>query len=193
MFEVLRVAQVSLWAAIVVLAGVRLRALHAEAVDGQTLARRLRGRARDVVERALRAAGPELQLLVPAVRAPAGEGDLVTSEVTLAAERAVLRGAAWVRILGLSASALGFVVVAHQISWLHADHGLLDLDPARVGRIASERSAVGLALAVAGSGSAVALSAMVRARARVALRGIAAFRDLLDRERPRWTDEAPRC
>jgi len=187
MFEFLRVVQVSLWAAITVLAGVRLHALHAEAVDGVKVARRLRGAERALVERALRSGGPELAELLPAVVAGPEDADVALSEATLAAERRVLGASAWLRILGLAASGLGFIAVAHQISWLHADHGLLDLDPARVGRMASERSAVALALAVAGSGSSMAFSSLLRVRARAALAGINALRDLLERERPRWT------
>jgi len=187
MFEALRAAQVALWALIVVLAAVRLRTLHAGAVDGVRIARRLRGTGRDLVERALRAGGPELAALLPAVAAGDDEAEVTLTECTLAAQRHVIRASAWLRILGLAASALGFIAVAQQISWLHADHGLLDLDPARVGRMASERSAVALALAVAASGSSMALSSLLRVRARAALAGIGAFRDLLERARPRWT------
>ena len=187
MFEALRVAQLALWASIVVLAAVRLRALHAEAVDGATVARRLRGKGREAVERALRAGGPELVALLPAVAPTGDDAEVTLTECTLTAQRLVVRASAWLRILGLAASALGFIAVAQQISWLHADHGLLDLDPARVGRMASERSAIALALAVAASGSSIALSSLLRSRARAALVGIGAFRDLLERERPRWT------
>jgi hypothetical protein len=187
-FEALRVAQIGLWGAIVFLA-VRLGRRMGEGVDGAVLARRLRGAPRSRMREALERAGGPLSMLAPVATADdADDGMLLLSERSLLAERAATAGLAWLRILGMAASALGFLAVAHQISWLQADHGLLDLDPTRVGRIASERAAIALALAVAASGSSVALGSVLRSHARSTLRGIAAVRDVLERRIERDLD-----
>jgi hypothetical protein len=187
-FEALRAAQVGLWASIVVLAIALCRRMRF-GVDGALLARRLRGAPRARIKDALERAGGPVSLLAPAAAVTDPDAGLVLlSERSLLAERGATAGLAWLRILGMVASAFGFLAVAHQISWLQADHGLLDLDPARVGRIASERAAVALALAVAASGSSVALGGVVRAYARSTLHGIGAVRDLLERTLERDRD-----
>lgn len=187
-FEALRLAQIGLWAAIVLLAVGLVRRMRG-GVDGSVLARRLRGaplaRIRDALERG----GTPLSMLAAVAAADdVDDGMLLSSERSLLAERAATAGLAWLRILGMAASALGFLAVAQQISWLQADHGLLDLDPTRVGRIASERAAIALALAVAASGSSVALGSVLRSHARSTLRGIAAVRDVIERRIERDLD-----
>jgi hypothetical protein len=187
-FVALRFAQIGLLASIVLLAVSLARRMRL-GVDGAVLARRLRSAPLALVKSALERADGPLALLAPVVSLSEPEDALVAlSERALLAERAATAGLAWLRILGMLASALGFAAVAHQISWLQADHGLLDLDPTRVGRIASERAAVALALAVAASGSSVALGSVLRAHARSTLRGINAVRDVLERriERSRY-------
>jgi hypothetical protein len=181
MFQAICAAQLSLWASIVALGGWQLRR-GCEGVDATVLARRLRRSARTKIADALVEAGGALPLLeTPARAADQEEAWVLLSERGLQAERGLTRGLPWLRILGMLASFVGLLAVAHQVAWLRADHGLLDLDPHRVGRIAGERAAVALALAVAGSGSAVALGGLARSRVRSALAGLAAMRELLDR------------
>jgi hypothetical protein len=181
-FEALGLAQLAVWAAVVGL-GVALLRRHFAGMDGVVLARELRSAGHEPAAALSRAGLPLALLARAAASADPDEALVLLSERALAAERFATRGLAWLRILGMVASALGFVAVAHQISWLRADHGLLDLDPVRVGRMASERAAIALALAVAASGTSVALGGAARARAREALRGIDAVRDLLERAR----------
>ncbi|MBN8613126.1 MAG: hypothetical protein J0L92_21220 [Deltaproteobacteria bacterium] len=184
MFEALRALQIGLWMGILA-TGIGLgRRLFLTAIDGGALVRRLRGlpHAR-VVASLSRAPAPLSLVAVGADATEDGEAELALREQGLAAERWAARGLAWLRILGMVASALGFVAVAHQISWLHADHGLLDLDPTRVGRMAAERAAAALALAIAASGTGVTLGGLLRARVRVVLRELSAAQDLLERAR----------
>ena len=187
MFAAVRVAQVGLWAAIVLLALWLARRMR-EGVDGAVLARRLRALPRARMKAALERAGGPLAMLAPVATADDADGMVLLTERSLLAERAATAGLAWLRILGIAASAMGFLAVAHQISWLRADHGLLDLDPTRVGRIASERAAVALSLAVVGSGSSVALGSVLRSHARSTLRGMAAVREVLERRLERSLD-----
>lgn len=187
MFELVRALQIGLWLGVWGVGLWLARRRHGGA-DGHALARHLRGRSADAVGVALNAAASPLAMLAQVPHAPdEAEGEIMLGEQTLLAERVAVRGLAALRILGLTASALGFLAVAQQISWLHADHGLLDLDPSRVGRLASERAAVALALAVATSGTAVGIGGALRSRAARTLGGIRAVRDALERELPRWT------
>jgi hypothetical protein len=194
MFEALRAAQLGIWSGIVVLAAWRLGVMH-RGVAGGAVARRLRDASPGTVARALRACAPSAfaAYAEAAEHRDPDEAELELREIELRVEREVVRGLAAVRVLGLAASALGFVVVADQIAWLGEDHGLLDLDPVRVGRLASERAAVGLALAIGASGTAVGAATVLRARARTMLQDAGAVRELIERLRARWTDEAPRC
>jgi len=181
MFETLCAAQVVLWASIVTLGGWLVRRAYV-GMDGRLLAPRLRGLPLARIAEVLGGAGSPLATLAAAAAGAEGEDPMILlNERYLIAERSVTRGLAWIRILGMVASAIGFVAVAHQISWLQADHGLLDLDPARVGRMASERAAIALALAVAASGSSVTLGGIVRGQAKRTLRGLAAMRDVVER------------
>ncbi len=193
MFEALRIAQVSVWLAVTLVAGLRLNGLYAGAIRGTTVARRLRGLSAERAHEVLTAAPPPLRSFGAVATEPdVTEAEMLLRERSLAAERAATAGLAAIRILGLLASALGFVAVAHQISWLGEDHGLLDLDPTRVGRMASERAAIALALALAASGTAVGVGAVVRSRARAVGRDIAAIRDQLERLRGLWTTASAR-
>lgn len=187
MFELLRALQIGLWMGVWAV-GLSVAFRRRGNADGHTLARHVRGRPADLVGASLARAGGPLSLLARVAEATDDrEAEIDLREQTLEAERATIRGLAALRILGLMASALGFLAVSQQISWLQADHGLLDLDPSRVGRLASERAAIALAIAVATSGSAVGIGGALRARASRALGGIRAVRDALERELPRWT------
>lgn len=194
MFEALRVAQVGIWLCVVALGGWRLVVLH-RGVSGSAVARRLRGASPVTAARVLRACVPSAFAAYAGVaeRVDHEDAELALREAELAVEREIVRGLAAVRVLGLAASALGFVAVAEQIAWLGADHGLLDLDPVRVGRLASERAAIGLSLALAASGTAVGVGSILRRRAQVLLRDASAVLEVVERLRARWTDEVPGC
>lgn len=179
MFEALRVLQILLWMGIVAWSSLLAWRL-ASAADGGAIVRGVRG---EFLPVALRRACIVLAPFAMVLDArDAEEAAVRLEEQTLILERRYAGGLAWLRILGLSASALGFGAVAYQISWLRWDHGLLDLDPIRVGRMAAERAAVGLALAVAASGSAIAMGNVVRDLARRRLRGGMAVRRAVERE-----------
>jgi hypothetical protein len=187
--EALVVLQVGLWLVIALLGGGRIVAVHRGAISGAAIARTVHRAARATVAEILAAAAPSpLSALGSAIEHDDPEDAAIAlREGMLRAERAVRRGIAPLRILGVLASAVGFAAVAYQISWITADHGLLDLDPARVGRIASERAALALALALAGSGTAMGLGAVLRSRARADLHDLGLLHQAIERALPRWT------
>ncbi len=185
MFEALRALQIVVWLGVVVLSAVLARRLFVGGIDGAPILRRLRGASRArILEVLARTPAPLSLLAIGGDVVDDEEASVRLREQALLAERHAARGLAWLRIVGLSASAIGFIAVAHQIAWLNADHGLLDLDPTRVGRMASERAAIALALAVAASGTAMMLGTILRARVRTLLRELATGQDLLDRASP---------
>ena len=92
------------------------------------------------------------------------------------------------RVLGPTASCVGLAGAAVQMSWLHADHGLLDLDPDRVLRVAVETGSLCMAFGVAGSAAAIGGSYFFRPRARALHRGLDRFAEVLAGEASRsWT------
>jgi hypothetical protein len=186
---VLRFVQIGLWAAVVAVGLGRIHTTHRAVVDGTRLARAMRTASPDVVRDLLEAASPAplRHLAAAAGHRDPEDAEIALREGWLRAEREILRGVATLRILGVVSSAIGFVAVAHQIAWISMDHGVLDLDPARVGRMAAERAAVALALALASSGTAVGLAGVLRARARADLRDLSAVRNAIERALPRWT------
>ncbi|MBX7190893.1 MAG: hypothetical protein K1X94_02490 [Sandaracinaceae bacterium] len=193
MADALLVAQVSIWL-VGAAWGASLLRRQLAGVDGSKLARVLRGLPRREQGDILARCRGAVALLGPVLVADdPDEASLRLAEQWARAERLCTGGLPWLRILGLTASALGFVAVAYQISWLHADHGLLDLDPVAVGRMASQRAAISLALAVAASGTTVALGSAVRTGGRRTLAGVGAIRDLIDRQLPRWTPVERKC
>lgn len=187
--------QVALWLAVVGTGVSQIVVAHRGAVSGVRLARVLHRASRGQALRILRASAPSpLAHLADAVEVDdGGQAQLALQEGVIRARREVVRGVAALRILGLVCSAVGFVAVAHQISWLSSDHGLLDLDPVRVGRMAVERATIALSLTLAGSGTAVGLAAVVRARVRAGLRDLDAVQNAIERALPRWTAGQGEC
>lgn len=122
------------------------------------------------------------------VDATEGEFDVALREAIVATERGIDRGCAVLRVVGLGASALGFAAVTYQLSWLHDDHGLLDLDPWRVARLGAERATVALALALAASGTAATSRSWLGARVARQRRGIRSLAEALEQRRERWTE-----
>lgn len=179
MFDTLRLLQVLAWGAALGVGVVLGRRLFRGAIDGGALIRRLRGADVARIDAALSRCPRPWSFV--ATMAEADDPLLRLREQTVLAERWVTRGLAWLRIVGLAASALGFIAVAQQISWLRQDHGLLDLDPARVGRLASERAAIALALAISASGTSMMLGSIVRRRAATMLRELSTLEGLVER------------
>ncbi len=113
-----------------------------------------------------------------------GEFDIAMLDTLRPFQRRLVAPLAWLRLLGVTASALGFLAVALNFSWLHQDHGLLDLDPTRLAREVAHRSAISVALAVATSAGGMALRATLRTRVRAQLDGLATIERVA---RSRWT------
>ena len=114
-----------------------------------------------------------------------GDFDIAILDTVRPFQRRLLAPLAWLRLMGVTGSALGFLAVALNFSWLHQDHGLLDLDPGRLARLAGQQSAISVALAVATSAGGMALRAAVRARVRPQLDGLTAIERVA---RSRWTE-----
>ena len=113
-----------------------------------------------------------------------GEFEIALLDTLRPIQRRLVAPLAWLRLIGVTGSALGFLAVALNFSWLHQDHGLLDLDPARLARVAAQQGAISVALAVATSAGSVALRAALRARVRPQLDGLVAIERVA---RSRWT------
>lgn len=92
------------------------------------------------------------------------------------------------RILGPAASFVGLAGAAAQMSWLQADHGVLDLDPDRVLRMAVQAGSVCMALGIAGSTTAIGALFFFRPRARAIREAVDRFADQLTAAAPpSWT------
>lgn len=113
-----------------------------------------------------------------------GEFDVALLDTLRSVQRRLVAPLAWLRLMGVTGSALGFLAVALNFSWLHQNHGLLDLDPARLARVAAHHGAISVALAVATSAGSVALRSALRARVRPQLDGLMAIERVA---RSRWT------
>ncbi len=166
-------AQAAIWALVVLASARALRLWARDALDGERLAEALRGRGESEIAELSARLPPRFAALTRLVdHADAREALVLLEEREAATRRSLEIAHATIRISGMIASALGFLTIASAIAWLHADHGLLDLDPVRVGQLASSRATIAFALALAGSGSALAAGRLVGRESRRALCGV---------------------
>jgi hypothetical protein len=86
---------------------------------------------------------------------------------------------AWLRLLGPAASCIGLAGAAAQMSWMRADHGVLDLDPDRVLAMAVESGSLCMALGIAGSTTVIGALLFLRPRARALHDGMTRFAEQL--------------